>query len=123
MFVWVIEMIQYDRIDDSKKIDLDKTDKSKECEVCRRIYSNNGFKSDSKVRNSCNWRIESFGNFAIITVNDVDCIIVMFDMTEDDVIDVIKDFEPNELLKCYSMKKLMFQKELTLIKEVHQKKV
>ena len=47
----------------------------------------------------------------------------MFDMTEDDVIGVIKDFEPNELLKCYSMKKLMFQKELTLIKEVHQKKV
>ena len=46
----------------------------------------------------------------------------MFDMTEDDVIDVIKDFEPNELLKCYSMKKLMFQKELTLIKEVHQRR-
>ena len=116
-------MIQYNRIDDSKKIDLDKTDKLKECEVCHRIYLNNGFKSDSKVCNSCNWGIESFGNFAIITVNDVDCIVLMFDMTEDDVIDVIKDFEPNELLKCYSMKKLMFQKELTLINKVHQKKV
>ena len=29
----------------------------------------------------------------------------------------------SELLKCCNMKKLMFQKELTLIKQVHQKNV
>ena len=63
-------MIQYERIDYSEGVDLDKTGNSKECEVCRYNYYNNGLNSDSKVCNSCNWGIESFGSFAIITVND-----------------------------------------------------
>ena len=45
----------------------------------------------------------------------------MFDMTEEDVIEFIKYFEANELQKCCSMKKLVFQKELTLIKQMNQK--
>ena len=35
-------------------------------------------------------------NFAIITVNDVDYRVFVFDMTEDDVMVIIKNFEPNE---------------------------
>ena len=50
-------MTQYERIDHSKEIDLDKADKSKECKVCHYNYFSNGFKSDSKVYKGCNWGI------------------------------------------------------------------
>ena len=36
---------------------------------------------------------------------------------------IFQDDNLYELLKCYSMKKLMFQKELMLTKKVHQKNV
>ena len=44
----------------------------------------------------------------------------MFDTTEEDVIELIKDFELNELLICWSVKILMLLKDLTLILQVHQ---
>ena len=83
-------MIQYETLDDSKEINHDQADKSKECEICNYNYLNNGFQSDSKVSDS-KW------SCVISTVNDVDYNVFMFDITEDDVIDSIKDFEPNEL--------------------------
>ena len=89
-------MIQLDRIEDSKRTDLDKTDESKECEICHYNYFDNGFKSDSKICNKCDWGIKSFGNFAIIHVNDFSYRFFMFDMTEEDVIEFIKDFEPDD---------------------------
>ena len=43
-------MIQLDKIEDSEGIDLDKSDKSKECKICQKnvnySYFDNGFKSD-----------------------------------------------------------------------------
>ena len=70
MFVWVVKMIQNLRkIEDSKGIDLNKTDKSKECEICHYKCFNNSFKSHSKVCNDCDEGIKSFGNFAIINAN------------------------------------------------------
>ena len=97
MFLWVIKKIHLDKVEDSEGIDIDKADNLKECNVCHDIYFNNGLKSDSKVCKSCNLGIESFGNFAIITVNDIDYRNSTFDMTEGDVIELIKDFQPNEL--------------------------
>ena len=96
MFIWVIKIIQLHKIEDSKRIDLNKTDKSKECKVCHYNYFRNGFKSDSKICNDCYWGIKSFANFAIITANGVGYRFFMFDMTGV-VIEFIKDFEPNEL--------------------------
>ena len=89
-------MIQLDRIEDSKEIDLDKTDKSKECKICHYNYFDNGFKSDSKICTRCDWGMKSFGNFAIIPVNDFSYRFFMFDMTEEDVIKFIKDLEPDD---------------------------
>ena len=57
-------MMQIDRIEDSEGIDLDKTDKSKECKICPYNYFDNGFKSDPKSCNRCDWEIKCFGNFA-----------------------------------------------------------
>ena len=54
----------------SEEIDLNKTDKSKNCKICHYNYFNNGFKSDLKICNECDWEIKSFGNFVIIHVCD-----------------------------------------------------
>ena len=93
-------MIQFDRIEDSEGIDLHKTDKSKECKICHHNYSDNCYKSDLKICNTCDWGIKSFGNFAIIHVNDFSYRFFMFDMTEEDAIEFIKDFEPNDGFKA-----------------------
>ena len=53
-------MMQIDRIEDSEGIDLDKTDKSKECKICPYNYFGNGFKSDPKSCNRCDWGIKCF---------------------------------------------------------------
>ena len=89
-------MIHFDRIEDSAGIDLDKTDKSKERKISYQNYFDNGFKSDSKIYNKCDWGIKSFGNFAIITANDFSYRFFMFDMTEEDVIEFIKYFKPDD---------------------------
>ena len=89
-------MMQLDRIEDFEGTDLDKTDKSKECKIFYYNYFDNGFKSDSKVCNRCDWGIKPFGNFAIVHVNDFSYRFFMFDMTEEDVIEFIKDFELND---------------------------
>ena len=34
MFVWVVKMLQYDRIHVSEGIDINKTNESKECMLC-----------------------------------------------------------------------------------------
>ena len=73
-------MTQHERIDDSKKMILIKLI-NQECEVCHYNYFKNGFKSTSKLCNGCNWEIESFGKFAIITVDDVDYRGFMFYIT------------------------------------------
>ena len=89
-------MIQLDKIEDSEGIDLDRTDKSKECQICHYNYFDDGFKSDSKTCHRFGWGIKSFGTFAIIHVNDFSYRFFMFDMTEEDVIEFIKDFEPGD---------------------------
>ena len=79
--------MQLDRIEDFEGTDLDKTDKSKECKIFYYNYFDNGVKSDSKICNRCDWGIKSFGNFAIIHVNDFSYRFFMFEMTEEDVIE------------------------------------
>ena len=64
-------MMQLHIIEDSEGIDLNETDKSKECKICYYSYFNNGFKSDSKICNDCDWGIKYFGGFGIIHVNGV----------------------------------------------------
>ena len=89
-------MIQLDRIEYSEGIDLDKTDKSKECKISHYNYFDNGFKSDLKIYNRYDWGIKSFGDFEVIHVKDFSNRFFMFDMTEEDVIEFIKNFEPDD---------------------------
>ena len=60
------------KIEDSKGINFDKTDKSKECKIFHYSYFSNGLKSYSRVRNYCDRGIKSNRNFTIINANGVD---------------------------------------------------
>ena len=54
MFVWVIEMLQYNRIDVSEGIDVKKTSKSKECMPCHYWYFKDiGYKFQPYISNGC----------------------------------------------------------------------
>ena len=85
-------MLQYKIIDTSKRIDLDKTDKSKEREICYYNYFNNSFKNNSKVCNDCNKGIIAFWGIGYR--------VSMSDMTEDDVLNISRElyikFNPNK---------------------------
>ena len=89
-------MIHLGRIEYSEGIDLDKPGKSKQCKICHYNYFNNGFKSDPKICNKCDCGIKSFRNFPIIHANYFSNRFFMFGMTEEDVIEFIKDFECND---------------------------
>ena len=67
--------------------------------MCSYNYFNNGFKFDSKLCNACNSGITAFGleDFAIINVKGFGYRIFMFDMAEDDVHNILYDFESGEL--------------------------
>ena len=60
---------------------------------------NNSFKYDLKICHRCDWGIKSFENFAIIHVNYFSYRFYMFDMTEENMIEFIKDFKPDDEFK------------------------
>ena len=79
-------MIQQYRIEDSERIDIDKTVKSKEYEICHYNYFDNSFKSDSKICNRCDRGTKHFENFAIIHINDFSYKFFILDITGEDLI-------------------------------------
>ena len=65
-------MLEYDRIDISEGIDVNKTNLSKECDICHYWYFKNiGFKYESYLCNGCHDLMQkamSFNNVAVIYV-------------------------------------------------------
>ena len=54
MFVWVIKMLQYDKIDVSEGIDINETSASKECMLCHYWYFKDvSYKFQPYVCNGC----------------------------------------------------------------------
>ena len=49
--------------------------------------------------------MNSFRHFAGIYLNSAGCRFFMFDMTKDDVIEFIKDFDPNDEFKTIDINK------------------
>ena len=53
--LYEVKMLEYDRIDISEGIDLNKTTTSKECDICHyRYFKNIGFKYEPYICNGCN---------------------------------------------------------------------
>ena len=94
-------MLEYNRIDISEKIDVDKTSLSNECDICHYWYCKDiGFRYEPHLCNGCHDLIQnamSFNNVAIVYVKGSAYTIHFWYMSKDDAINIIKG--PNLLDK------------------------
>ena len=83
------------RIDVSEEIDVNKTNASKECDICRYWYfKGNGFKSEPYLCNGCHDLMQkaiSFKDVAIIHVKESAYKIHFWYMSKDDAISITND--------------------------------
>ena len=86
-------MLEYDRIDISKAIDINKTNLSKECDICHYWYFKDiGFKYENYLSNDCYDLMQKaigFNDIAIAYVKGNACRIHFWYMTKDDAINII----------------------------------
>ena len=63
-------MLEYDRIDVSEKIDINKTNASKECDICHYLYSlDKSFKYEPYFCNGCHDLMQKAMNFNVAIVS------------------------------------------------------
>ena len=85
-------MLEYDRIDISEGIDVNKTSLLRECDICHYWYFKDiGFKNEPYLCNGCHDLIQkavSFNNAAIIYVKGSGYRIHFWYMSKDDTINI-----------------------------------
>ena len=83
-------MLQYERIDVSEEIEIDKSNKSKECMICHYWYFRDiGYKFEPYVCNVCHdisMMTYELENIAILNVKCVDYRCVLWNMIKNDAI-------------------------------------
>ena len=88
-------MLEYERIDISEEIDVNKTGSSKECDICHSWYFKNiGFKYELYLCNVCHDLMQkamSFNNVAIVCVKGNAYRIHFCYMSRDDAFNVMND--------------------------------
>ena len=86
-------MVEYDRIDISEGIDVNKTNLLKECDICHYWYFKNiGFKYEPYFCNGCHDLLQkaiSFNNVVIVYVNERAYKINFWYMSKDDAINIM----------------------------------
>ena len=86
-------MLEYERIDISEGIDVNKTNLSKECDICHYWYFKDiGFKYEKYLCNGCHDLMQkdiSFNNVAIVYVKENVYRINFWYMSKDDAINII----------------------------------
>ena len=86
-------MLEYDRIDISEGIDINKTNLSKECGICHyRYFKDVGFKYEKYLCNGCHDLMQkamSFNNVAIVYVKRSAYRIHFWYTSKDDAINII----------------------------------
>ena len=89
-------MLEYDRIDISKGIDIKKTNTSKECKICHYWYFKDiGFKYEPHLCNGCHSLMQkavSFNNIAIVYVKVSAYRIQFWYMSKDDAINMMNNY-------------------------------
>ena len=89
-------MLEYNRIDISEGIDVNKTNLSKECDICHYWYFKDiGFKYEPYLYNGCHdlmQKAKSFNNVAIVSVKGSTYRIHFWYMSKDDAINIISGF-------------------------------
>ena len=85
-------MLEYDRIDISEEIDVNKTNLSKDCDICHYWYFKDiGFKYESYLCNGCHDLIQkalSINNVAIVDVKGSAYRAYFWCMSKSDVINI-----------------------------------
>ena len=93
-------MLEYDRIDISEGIDIDKTNKSKECNICHYWYFlDKNFNYDPYLCNECHDLMQkamSFKNVAIVSIKGNDYRIHFWNMSKNDAIVLMTDSNLND---------------------------
>ena len=88
-------MLQYERIDISKGIDFDKSDKSKECMICHYWYFKDiGYKYEPHVCNKYHdllMVVYDLKNFIILIIKGVDYRCYVFNMSKNDAINLLNN--------------------------------
>ena len=88
-------MLEYNRIDISEGIDINKTSESKECDICHYWYFKNiGFKYEPYLWNGCHHLTQkamSFNDVAIIYVKGSAYRIHFWYMSKDDAISIMNN--------------------------------
>ena len=86
-------MIEYEKIDISEGIDVNRTNLSKECDICHCWYFKDiGFKYQPYLSNVCHGLMQkamSFNNIAIVYVKENAYRINFWYMSKDDAINII----------------------------------
>ena len=89
-------MLEYERIDISEGIDVNKTNLSKECDICHYWYFKDiGFKYETYFCNGCHDLIQkaiSFNNVATVYVKRSAYRIHFWYMNKDDAINIMNGF-------------------------------
>ena len=93
-------MLEYDRMDISEGIDINKSNKSEECMICHYWYFlDKNFKYEPYLCSGCNdlsQKAINFNDVAIVSVKEFDYRIYFWYMSKDDAINVLKNLDLNE---------------------------
>ena len=94
MFVWVMKMLEYNRIGVSEGIGINKTNVSKECMLCHWYFKDLGYKFQRYVCNGCHavWMMAyKLKNTAILNAKDVDYRCVLLGISKNDAVDMLNN--------------------------------
>ena len=98
-------MLEYDRIDISEGININKTNASKECEICCYWYFlDKNFNYEPYLCSDCHDLMQkamNFNNVAIVSIKESDYGIHFWYMSKDDAINIMKNSSLNERLDHY----------------------
>ena len=94
------KMLEYDRIDTSEGIDINKTSASKKCDICHYWYFlDNNFNYESYLCNGCHDLMQKATNFndvGIISIKENDYRIPFWYMSKDEAISIMHNSSLNE---------------------------
>ena len=93
-------MLEIDRIDISEGIDIDKTNKSKACDICHYWYFlDKSFNYEKYLRNGCHGlmqKVMNFNDVAIVSIKGIDYRIHFWCMSKNDAIVLMTNSSLND---------------------------
>ena len=98
-------MLEYDRIDISDGIDINKTNSSKKCDICHYWYFKDiDFKYVPYLCNGCHDSMEkamSFNDFTLVYVKESAFRIIFWSCNKSDAISIMNNFNLVDKKRCF----------------------